>query len=35
VEAVTEIPGKGAYVVRREAGEAVEERLAPRLLPAV
>lgn len=33
VEAVTEIPGKGAYVVRREGGEAVEERIEPRLLP--
>jgi hypothetical protein len=33
VEAVTEIPGKGAYVVRGEGGTAVEERLEPRLLP--
>ncbi|TDE89704.1 peptidase E [Occultella glacieicola] len=33
VEAVTEVPGKGAYVVRRDAaGGAVEERLEPRLL---
>lgn len=34
VEAVTEVPKKGAYVVRREGGGAVEERLEPRLLPA-
>ncbi|MET9734368.1 peptidase E [Streptomyces sp. NPDC006458] len=34
VEAVTEIPGKGAYVVRAEGGEAVEERIEPRLLPS-
>ncbi|MFG3196934.1 Type 1 glutamine amidotransferase-like domain-containing protein [Streptomyces sp. NPDC048208] len=33
VEAVTELPGKGAYVVRREDGRAVEERLEPRALP--
>jgi peptidase E len=33
VEAVTEQRGKGAYVVRREGDEAVEERLEPRLLP--
>ncbi|MFE1443661.1 Type 1 glutamine amidotransferase-like domain-containing protein [Streptomyces sp. NPDC058739] len=32
--AVTETPGKGAYVVRAEGGRAVEERLEPRLLPA-
>lgn len=32
-EAVTELPGKGAYIVRREGGTAVEERLEPRLLP--
>ena len=35
VEAVTERPGQGAYVVRRAAdGTAVEERLEPRPLPA-
>ena len=33
VEAVTETPGKGAYVVRRVDGEVVEERLEPRRLP--
>jgi peptidase E len=36
VEAVTEAPGKGAYVVRREEsapGGVLEERLEPRLLP--
>ncbi|MER6160996.1 peptidase E [Streptomyces sp. NPDC001868] len=33
VEAVSELPGKGAYVVRREGDTAVEERLEPRLLP--
>ncbi|MFC7865508.1 Type 1 glutamine amidotransferase-like domain-containing protein [Streptomyces murinus] len=33
VEAVAELPGKGAYVVRREDGRAVEERITPRLLP--
>jgi peptidase E len=33
VEAVTELPGKGAYLVTREAGKAVEERIEPRLLP--
>ena len=33
VEAVTEVPGKGAYVVRREgSGEVVETRVEPRLL---
>ncbi|RPF25615.1 peptidase E [Georgenia muralis] len=32
-EAVTEVPGKGAYVVtRRAAGAAAEERIEPRLL---
>ncbi len=33
VEAVTERPGKGAYVVRRVGDSAVEEPLEPRLLP--
>ncbi|MFJ5774176.1 Type 1 glutamine amidotransferase-like domain-containing protein [Streptomyces sp. NPDC093094] len=33
VGAVTELPGKSAYVVRREGDEAVEERIAPRRLP--
>ncbi|MFC7220134.1 Type 1 glutamine amidotransferase-like domain-containing protein [Streptomyces polyrhachis] len=33
--AVTETPGKGAYVVTREGSAAVEERLEPRGLPAV
>jgi peptidase E len=33
VEAVSDVPGKGAYVVRRSGDEAVEERLEPRLLP--
>ena len=32
VEAVTEIPGKGAYVVEREGDVAVETRIEPRLL---
>ncbi|MCF2532048.1 peptidase E [Yinghuangia soli] len=32
-EAVTEVPGKGAYIVTREGDTAVEERLEPRLLP--
>lgn len=32
VEAVTEIPGKGAYLVRREGDQAVEERIEPRRL---
>lgn len=31
-EAVTEIPGKGAYVVRQVDGQAVEERIEPRVL---
>ncbi|MGN6611121.1 MAG: peptidase E, partial [Angustibacter sp.] len=35
VEAVTEVRGKGAYVVTREGDSAVEERLEPRLLPGV
>jgi len=34
VEAVTEIAGKAAYIVRSVDGEVVEERLEPRLLPA-
>ncbi|GAB3536764.1 peptidase E [Arthrobacter tecti] len=39
VEAVSEVPGKGAYIVRARAGEsvdavAVEERIEPRLLDA-
>lgn len=33
VEAVSERAGKGAYVVTREDGEAVEERIEPRRLP--
>nr|NLD40054.1 peptidase E [Actinomycetales bacterium] len=32
-EAVTEIDGKGAYVVELRGGEVVEERIEPRLLP--
>ncbi|MBU7597110.1 peptidase E [Streptomyces sp. P38-E01] len=32
VEAVTEVAGKGAYVVTEENGRAVEDRLEPRLL---
>ncbi|WP_329249416.1 peptidase E [Streptomyces canus] len=35
VEAVTELPGKGAYVVTRDGGTAVEERVEPRRLPGV
>ncbi|MFF5858906.1 Type 1 glutamine amidotransferase-like domain-containing protein [Streptomyces sp. NPDC012751] len=34
VEAVTELPGKGAYLVSRAGDGAVEERIEPRLLPA-
>ncbi len=34
VEAVASVRGKGAYVVTRDGGSAVEERLEPRLLPA-
>ncbi|MFE2051077.1 Type 1 glutamine amidotransferase-like domain-containing protein [Streptomyces sp. NPDC059459] len=34
VEAVTEVPGKGAYVVLREGDAVVEERIEPRVLPA-
>ncbi|MEE1765905.1 MULTISPECIES: peptidase E [unclassified Streptomyces] len=33
VEAVAELPGKGAYIVRRDGDAAVEERVTPRLLP--
>ena len=33
VEAVTELRGKGAYVVLPEGGSAVEERIEPRELP--
>ena len=33
VEAVTEIRGKGAYLVRREGDRAIEERIEPRSLP--
>ncbi|MEU9186280.1 peptidase E [Streptomyces sp. NPDC048484] len=33
VEAVTEIPGKGAYIVTRDGDTATEERLEPRQLP--
>ncbi|MGW3622591.1 Type 1 glutamine amidotransferase-like domain-containing protein [Streptomyces sp. NPDC000880] len=33
VEAVTEVAGKGAYLVAREGDSAVEERIEPRLLP--
>ena len=32
VEAVTELPGKGAYIVRRDGDNIVEERLETRLL---
>jgi peptidase E len=35
VEAVTEVDGKGAYVVTREGDAAVEERIEPRRLKAV
>ncbi|HEY8294447.1 MAG TPA: peptidase E [Micrococcaceae bacterium] len=40
VEAVSEVPGKGAYIVTRAAGEgpdpvAMEERLEPRPLPGM
>jgi peptidase E len=34
VEAVSELAGKGAYIVRRDGDRAVEERLEVRLLPA-
>lgn len=33
VEAVSEVGGKAAYLVRREGEHAVEERIEPRLLP--
>jgi peptidase E len=33
VEAVTEVAGKGAYLVTRDGDSAVEERLEPRKLP--
>ena len=33
VEAVTEIRGRGAYLVRREGNQATEERIEPRSLP--
>jgi peptidase E len=33
VEAVTDVAGKGAYIVRRSDDTAVEERLEPRRLP--
>jgi peptidase E len=33
VEAVTDVPGKGAYVVRRSGDAAEEERIEPRRLP--
>ena len=33
VEAVTEMRGKGAYVVTRDGEQAVEERIEPRVLP--
>jgi peptidase E len=32
-EAVTEVRGKGAYVVTREGGQVREERIEPRVLP--
>ncbi|MGW0998451.1 Type 1 glutamine amidotransferase-like domain-containing protein [Streptomyces sp. NPDC002523] len=34
VEAVTELPGKKAYLVTRDGERTVEERIEPRLLPA-
>jgi hypothetical protein len=33
VEAVTEVPGRAAYLVRREGDHAVEERIDARALP--
>jgi len=33
VEAVTEVDGKGAYIVEKRGDEVVEERIEPRLLP--
>jgi peptidase E len=35
VEAVAELPDKGAYVVTREGERAVEKRIEPRLLPTL
>jgi len=35
LEAVSEIRGKGAYLVRRVDGRAVEERIEPRVLTGV
>jgi peptidase E len=35
VEAVTEVDGKGAYVVTRDGDRAVETRVEPRRLPAI
>lgn len=35
VEAVTEVRGKGAYVVTRAGDQAVERRVEPRVLPGV
>lgn len=32
VEAVTEVDGKGAYIVRHQDGQAIEQRLDPRRL---
>lgn len=34
VEAVSEQKGKGAYIVRKEGDQVIEDRLEPRLLPA-
>ncbi|WP_328771871.1 peptidase E [Streptomyces sp. NBC_00286] len=34
-EAVTELPGKGAYIVKRDGDSAAEERIDPRRLPTV
>ncbi|MEV0220585.1 peptidase E [Streptomyces sp. NPDC050704] len=34
-EAVSELPGKGAYIVTRDGDKAVEERIEPRRLSAV
>jgi peptidase E len=33
VEAVTEVRGKGAYLVRREGDQVIEERIEPKSLP--
>ncbi len=35
VEAVTEVPGKGACLVTRDGDRTVEERVEPRRLPGV